>query len=67
MAWDGKTISYYEHDQKKLLTLPAGWVALTVEWTLYWMRFWFRILPMLPLALVYKILGIKPRGNASSQ
>jgi len=67
MAWDGKAISYYEHDPKKLLTASPGWFALSVEWAFYWTRFWLRVLPRLPLVLVYKIFGMKPRGEASPQ
>ena len=65
MGWDGKTISYYEHDQKNLLTPPRGWLLLTIEWTLYWTWFWVKTYSKLFLALVYKIPGIRPTANTS--
>lgn len=60
MAWDGKTISYYEHEDKRFSPSLSQMVPMVGEWAIYWFSFWLRILPRLGRGMVFKLLRVKP-------
>lgn len=66
MAWDGKTISYYEHEDRKFSVSPSQMGFMVGEWAVYWFAFWMRILPKLGKGIVFKLLGVKPSRDAEN-
>ena len=48
VAWDGSSISFFQHDQRK--AYPLFWQMITVvpAWLLFWMWAWTRFLVLLP-------------------
>ena len=55
VAWDGKKIQYFEHEDRKaepsLLRVPG----LVAEWLTIWTVFWIRFSYRFPLALARRI------------
>jgi hypothetical protein len=49
VAWDGETLKYFVHEGS---TFSPGWrmlIPLVWEWLLFWLWFWLRVIPRLPL------------------
>jgi len=52
VAWDGETISYYQHAHDKSPALPLTRIAVLVpEYFSIWGSFWFRNIPKIPRML----------------
>ena len=60
MAWNGKTISYYEHEDRKFSASPFKMAVMLGEWAIYWVRFWLRMFPRLVMGIAFKLAGVKP-------
>jgi hypothetical protein len=56
MSWDGEKVSYFEHEDKKFQGSLLEIVSLSLEWLVFWSRFWMTI----PLKVCRFILKRKP-------
>jgi hypothetical protein len=57
IAWDGKKVSYYAHEDKKLDASMTQIGLLCGEWLVFWMAFWAR----LPLKILKRIAAKRVR------
>lgn len=59
MSWNGKTVSYYSHKDRKA-NVSLGTVApLVSEWIYVWVAFWFRLIVGLVRGVGMRLLGAK--------
>ncbi|MFI5115862.1 MAG: transglutaminase domain-containing protein [Terriglobales bacterium] len=47
MGWDGNTISYFEHEDRKCTFSLRQIAGLVPEWLILWVPFWIRATPRL--------------------
>lgn len=66
MAWDGKAISYYEHENREFSVSPSQMAFMVGEWAIYWFAFWLRILPKLGKGILFKLFGVRPSQNTGA-
>jgi hypothetical protein len=59
VAWDGKKISYYEHEDRRVEPPFRILPQLVAEWLFIYARAWLRAIPRVPLALARKVLRRK--------
>jgi len=59
VSWDGKNLSYYQHEPRSLKASPGMWVALIAERTVYSVRLWMTILARAVTVFGSRALGIK--------
>jgi hypothetical protein len=52
MTWDGETISFYSHSDKKFDASPVRIAQLIFEWLAFWTYFWMRVTPRLIIRLI---------------
>lgn len=55
VAWDGKKILYYQHEDRKTEPPLRSVPGLIAEWILIWTPFWIRFSYRFPLAMVRRI------------
>ncbi len=60
MAWDGKTISFYSHSDRKFDASPIRIARLVFEWLTFWSYFWIRVTPRLIFSLPRMLFRISP-------
>ena len=66
MDWNGTTISYYKHDDRKFNGSIGTIAPLVVEWMFLWSSFWLRLIAGFMKGIGFKLLGVKnaePPGN----
>ena len=56
-AWDGKTISYYQHEKREFHASFSLWAGLIAERVVYSVRIWSGILAKLPKTVVAKLIA----------
>lgn len=56
VAWDGKNLSYFAHENRSFTPSFSEMIPLTAEWLRYWVPFWTKTLPKLPLLIANKLL-----------
>lgn len=54
VGWDGKKITYYEHEERRVEPSFSILPRLVAEWLYLYGRFWLRVIPRIPLALARK-------------
>jgi hypothetical protein len=59
VAWNGNTISYYSHQDRKFRGSLQTVASLAGEWVLLWSSFGLRLIVYLMRALALKLFGIK--------
>jgi len=59
VGWDGKTISYYSHEDRKFSGSVQTVAPLVGEWLLLWSSFYLRLTAHLTKGLAMKLFGIK--------
>ena len=62
VAWDGKNISFYSHEDRKYEPRVAQMTSLLAEWLGFWGWFWLKTLPRLPIVF-YRRLRARPARN----
>ncbi len=55
VSWDGESIAYYEHEEKKFNGSLRQIVSLVAEWLFFWVPFWFTVLLKVPRGVIRKI------------
>ena len=55
VAWDGKKILYFDHEDRKAEPPLRGVPGLVAEWLLLRPRLWIQLVYLLPLALARQI------------
>jgi len=63
VAWDGTKISFYSHEERKFEPSLSQMVRLVNEWLGFWVRFWLKVLPRMPLVF-YRRLRARPVSNS---
>jgi len=68
MAWDGETISFYSHADRKFDASPARITVLVFEWLTFWIYFWAKMMPRIIFRLPFRLFRIshskKPEHSA---
>jgi hypothetical protein len=60
MTWDGKTMSFYSHSDKKFDVSPVRIAQMVFEWLMFWSYYWIRVTPRLVSRLVLLPFRISP-------
>lgn len=66
VAWDGKTVSYYQHEPKEFHGSLAQIATLVWEWLWFWSSFWIKFLPKLVRRLA-RLLFTRLFGKATER
>jgi hypothetical protein len=48
IAWDGKVITYFAHEDRPFRPSPLALTRLIADWFCVWAKFWVRSIPRLP-------------------
>jgi hypothetical protein len=59
VAWDGKNLSYFEHQDKAISWSMQRVVPLVGEWLFFWVPFWLKIVGRLSRKLMIKLFRVK--------
>jgi hypothetical protein len=57
MDWDGKTVSYYSHEDRKFDPSLQRAVPLVGEWIFLWISFWLRFVAVVSKGIGFKLFG----------
>jgi len=57
--WNGKTISYYSHEDRKFSASVQIVAPLVAEWLFLWSSFYLRLVAYVAKGLTLKLLGVK--------
>lgn len=57
MSWDGKAITYYQHENRRFSASGLNLLRLLGEWLFYWASFWLRLFPKLVIGMGRRVLG----------
>lgn len=57
--WNGKTISYYSHEDRKFSASVQIVAPLVAEWLFLWSSFYLRLVAHVAKGLTLKLLGVK--------
>jgi hypothetical protein len=52
VAWDGKKVLYFDHQDRNTEPRLRALPALVLEWLVIWSRYWLRLSYRLPVALI---------------
>jgi len=71
ISWDGESVSYFEHGDKKIKGSLLQIASLVGEWLFFWAIFWLKVFPSRLLKrLVVELFGVKqsqiPKSNGGS-
>jgi len=56
IAWDGKTVSYYVHEDKTFSVSLWTLFEIIGEWLVFWLRFWLMLPSKILLALAKRVV-----------
>jgi hypothetical protein len=65
VAWDGKRILYYEHEDRSTEPPLRSVPGLVAEWLAIWIPFWVRVSYRIPIGLLRR-LAARIRGRAGT-
>jgi hypothetical protein len=57
VAWDGASVSFYQHKQHKSYPSFFETITLVPSWFLFWMWIWTKVLMSLPFWLYRRATG----------
>lgn len=63
VAWDGKNLSYYKHDDRKFAPSVPQAVRMICEWLVYWVPFWIKTFLGLILRIIRKVFAHRRRST----
>lgn len=63
VGWDGRTISYFEHEDRKFNLSLSLTVLLCAEWLFFWTKFWLPLPIKIAKVLTLKLTRRKPIGR----
>lgn len=59
MSWNGKTVSYYSHEDRKASVSLQVAAPLVGEWIFLWASFWLRLIVAFVRGIGLRLIGIK--------
>jgi hypothetical protein len=63
VAWDGASVSFYQHKQRKSYPSFFEMVTLVPPWLIFWMWIWTKMLMSLPFWLYRRLTAAQKKDR----